>query len=56
MVEFCSLLAGEIVRMRSETLTTVVFCHSLTQAGEIHFEIKQLLSKNLTDPPELPPI
>ena len=56
VVEFCSFLAGEIVRMRSEIPKTVAFCQSLTQAGEIHFRIKQLLSKNLTDPPKLPPV
>ena len=33
MVEFCSLLAGEIVRIRSETPKKVVFFQSLTQVA-----------------------
>lgn len=56
MVDVCSALAEELVKMHAETPKTVLFCQTLQQCGNFYAKIKHLLGKNITVPPGAPSI
>lgn len=52
--DLCQLLSQELVKYRTKTPKTVIFCRSLQQCADMYLTFTRILGSEITEPPGMP--